>query len=125
MKKAPIASAPDLPWSASRKASAISVIAKVAMRRRRSSMPSTCLYSAGALTPKRIATAARLTDPIPVSSASSAAEATTSEVLRPALGIGGLGEKRQNCVCNLLWLLRVGIVARVLDHDVPGPTSRE
>ena len=91
------------------------------MRRRKSSIPSTCLYGAGALTPSRAATAARLTEPMPVSSASSAAEATTSAVFRPALGISALGEERQEGVCDLLRVLRVGVVARVLDHHRTGP----
>ncbi len=86
-------------------------------------MPSTCLYSTGALTPSRWARAVRLTDPMPTSSASSAPEITTSEVFRPTLGLGVLGEERQDGVGDLLRVLRVGVVARVLDHLVPAQSS--
>src|SRR5215469_18776963 len=95
------------------------------MRCCRSPMPSTCLYSAGALTPSRSARAARLTDPMPASSASSAPEATTAKVLRPALGMGVLGEERQDGVGDLLRVLRVGVVARIFDHLVPAQSSWE
>src|SRR5208337_714429 len=113
-----MASAPDLPWSASRTASPNSVIARVAMRCCKSLMLSTCLYSAGALTPSRSARAARLTDSKPASSAKSAPAATTSVVFRPALGMKVLGQERQDDVGDLLRVLGVGVVACALDHLV-------
>jgi hypothetical protein len=39
------------------------------------------------------------------------------------LGMGVLGEERQDGVGDLLRVLRVGVVARVLDHLVPAQSS--
>lgn len=41
------------------------------------------------------------------------------------LGIGDLGEERQEGVSDLLRILRVGVVARVIDHRVPAQTGWE
>jgi hypothetical protein len=61
----------------------------------------------------------KLTDPMPAASARSAPEATTSQVFGPTLGMGVFGEERQDGRGDLLRVLRVGVVARVLDHLVP------
>src|ERR1700760_4348481 len=119
-----MASAPDLPWSASRTASPNSVIASVAMRCCRSPMLSTCLYREGAVTPSLSARAARLTASKPASSAKSAPAVTTSVVFRPALGMSVLGQERQDGIGDLLRVLGVGVVARVLDHHVTAQFGR-
>ena len=56
-------------------------------------------------------------------SANSAPEATTSAVFRPVLGMVVFGEERQDGVGDLLRVLRVGVVAGVLDHLVAAQTG--
>jgi hypothetical protein len=60
---------------------------------------------------------------MPVSSESSAAEATTWEVFSPALGLGVCSEEWQKGGCDLLRVLRAWVVARVLDHLVPAQSG--
>ena len=78
-----------------------------------------CLCSAGALTPSRPATAAKLTEPMPASLARSAPAATTSDVFSPTLGNGASRGQRKERVCNLLRIPSSGVVVAVLDHLVP------
>jgi len=119
-----VASALDLPSSASRMASLRSAIATVAMRSCRSPMPSMCLDSAGVLTSCRSVSGTGLTGPMPVSSASSAPKATSSAVLTPALGTAAFCEERQDGPGDLLWVLGVGVVACVVDHFVLAEAGR-
>src|SRR5690606_13671885 len=102
-----------------------SSMTRAATRERSSVSPPTCLYSEGAATPVRDATAARVSASSPLSSMTASAASTTTSGVSPALGMPTcLVEEADDARVDEVGALGLRVVPGVGHHvDLGGPAQ--